>query len=219
MVRGNFTLEQPWRQDVTSQQDDKASEQNKYIIALASTHGALQPGKSLGLTVAKNCLDSENGCKRFGGHILWASAVVTGDVCDKRQRIRTTTSGYTYTDSEVLKCSDKLILPGLITLNRMPNRTRIHVEKHSCKTQTERITRKDVPKRSWGKPATLSRSVESSIGVTSPMLSLVARQAVGASVLFWFFFLILLWFADDNKCCQKRLDYIDICWCQSDVRC
>lgn len=38
--RGNFTLEQPWRQDLTSQQDDKASEQNKYIIALASTHGA-----------------------------------------------------------------------------------------------------------------------------------------------------------------------------------
>lgn len=53
MGKGNFTLEQPWRQDLTSQQDDKASEQNKYIIALASTHGALQPGKSLGLTVAK----------------------------------------------------------------------------------------------------------------------------------------------------------------------
>ena len=64
-----------------SQQDEKASERIN-TIALASTHGALQPGKSLRLTVAKNCLDSENGCKRFGGHIPWASAVVTGDVCD-----------------------------------------------------------------------------------------------------------------------------------------
>lgn len=131
---------------MTSQQDDKASEQNKYIIALASTHGALQPGKSLGLTVAKNCLDSENGCKRFGGHILWASAVVTGDVCDKRQRIRTTTSGYTYTDSEVLKCSDKLILPGLITLNRMPNRTRMHVKKAFIQNSDRTKNKKRRPK-------------------------------------------------------------------------
>lgn len=146
--RGNFTLEQPWRQDLTSQQDDKASEQNKYIIALASTHGALQPGKSLGLTVAKNCLDSENGCKRFGGHILWASAVVTGDVCDIRQRIRTTTSGYTYTDSEVLKCPDKLILPGLITLNRIPNRTRICAVEHSYPNLNPTSNKKRRPKRS-----------------------------------------------------------------------
>ena len=70
------------------------------------------------LTVAKKCHDSENGCKRFGGHRMWASDAAVGFVHgakakDKNDKGRYTLYGLKF---EMLRQFPS----GLITPSRMP---------------------------------------------------------------------------------------------------
>lgn len=58
------------------------------------------------LTVAKNCHDSENGCKRFGGHRMWASDAAVGFVHGAKAKDKNDKGRYTLYGLKSLKCSD-----------------------------------------------------------------------------------------------------------------
>lgn len=84
-VRGNYTLEaNAQTRNAVRSRNEKAFRENK------KDRASMHPGRNTkrvshcGLTVAKNCHDSENGCKWFGGHNLWASDAAVGFVHSKK---------------------------------------------------------------------------------------------------------------------------------------
>lgn len=119
-------------------------------IALACTQARYNMGRSLWLTVAKNCHDSENGCKRFGGHRMWASDAAVGFVHGAKAKDKNDKGRYTLYGLKSLKCSDNFCR-GLSRPVGCLNRTRTSAtpvyRKTSVPQGTQDLSRSDSRRR------------------------------------------------------------------------